>query len=44
MKTHQIKPFWDDMRNPITMHKVTHQDNPKKTLINKDYYKKTTEQ
>lgn len=39
MKTPQQKPFWEDMRNPITMQKVTKQDDPNKTAYNKAYYK-----
>lgn len=40
MKTTATKPFWETMHNPITMHKVTRQDDPKKSDYNKKYYKK----
>lgn len=42
-KEAQRKPFWEDMRNPVTMHKVTRQDDPKKSNYNKEYYKKNNE-
>lgn len=36
------KPFWEDMRNPITMYKVTRQTNQMQKLYNKNNYPKNT--
>lgn len=40
MKNQEQKPFWHDMRNPITMQKVTRHEYYDKTAYNKQYYKK----
>lgn len=41
MKSQQ-KPFWENMQNPITMHKISRNDIPSKAEYNKNRYKKLT--